>query len=319
MLPVRVHTQPGAGIFVDGSQAGTASADGTLLISALSTGDHHLEARRKGKTAAVDLHLNPVPNQSPSTPALVEINFEKGPGLVTLQVDPADASVAVFNSKGEPVQVPGPHFGLAEGRYRFVARSNGYEDREEIVDVPADTPVNVNLKLSPVSVAADPPSLTGWEPSAWTADAKSRTLTHRQPDVGVYSADPSNGKFVFAGPVGRGFLMARPKVEWVVNYHDDANYLLFSLDNNSLEMFTVAKGKKTANGKRISFPQISRFQIMQQIEPGHIITWIGIVSITGNSQGWKQLSDWAGLPDDIVAGKFGFKGPVTLTSFTHIR
>jgi serine/threonine-protein kinase len=319
LLPVRVHTQPGASIFVDGSQAGTAGADGTLLIAALPTGEHHLEARQKGKTATLDLHLNQGQNQNSSNPAVAELNFEKGPGLVTLQVDPAGASVSVFNGRGEPLPFTGLHLSLPEGHYRFLARADGYEDHEATVEVSADSSLNVNLKLSPVSVAVDPPSLTGWDSGSWTADAKSRTIVHSDTDVDLYSAQPSRGKFVFAGPMGHGFLMARPKVEWVADYRSAGNYLLFSLDRNSLEMFTVANSVKTASGSRISFSEISRYQIMLQIEPGHIITWLGTGSGTGNGQSWKQLRDWSGLPDNVDAGRFGFKGPVTLTSFTYVR
>jgi len=318
LVPVRVHTQPGASIFIDGSQAGTADADGVLLIAALPIGEHRIEARRKGKTAALDFHLNQGPNQSSSNPTVAELNFDKGPGLVTLQVDPAEAFVSVFNSKGETLPFTGLHVSLPEGRYRFLAHAIGYEDHDETVDIPADSSLNVNLKLSPIAVAADPPSLAGWETDAWTADAKSHTLVHHDTDIGLYSAQPSRGKFVFAGPIGHAFLISRPKIEWVADYRDAGNYLLFSLDHNSLELFSVANSLKTAK-ERISFPEISHYQIMLQIAPGHIVIWLGTGPGTSNGQGWKQLRDWSGLPENIDAGRFGFKGSVTLTSFTYIR
>jgi serine/threonine-protein kinase len=310
LLPVRVHTLPGASIFVDGAQAGTTSADGTLLIAALPAGGHHLEARRKGKTAAVDLTLN---QGKANTTYDADLNFEKGPGQVTLQLDPSDSTVAVYNAKGDPVSISGLHFPLPEGRYRFLVHANGFNDHDEVVNVAADNPLTVNLKLSPVSVSADAPSINGWEPGMWTANAKTHTLIHSNVSFGLYAAQPSRGKFVFAGPIGHGFLIGKPKIEWVANYRDPANYLLFSLDHDSLEMFTVSAGKKTAFGKRISFSQLSRYQIMQQIAPGRIITWLG------TDQGWKQISDWSGLPEDVDAGKFGFKGSVTLTSFSYVR
>lgn len=309
LLSIRVRTLPGASISVDGTQAGATGTDGALLIPSLSAGKHHLEALRKGKTATLDLTLNP----GEASPYIADLNFEKGPGQVTLQLDPSDSSVAVSNANGEPVSINGLHFPLPEGRYHFLARANGYNDLDQVVNVAADTPITINLKLSPVGVSTDVPSITGWEPSAWTIDAKARTLTHHNLDTGLYAAQPSRGKFVFSGSIGHGFFLARPKVEWVANYRDPANYLLFSLDHNSLQIFTVSAGKKTAFDNRISFPELSRYQIMQQIAPGHIITWLG----TG--QGWKQISDWSGLPQDVDAGKFGFKGPVTLTSFTYIR
>lgn len=309
LIPVRVHTLPGASIFVDGAQAGTTDTDGTLLITTLPAGDHHIEARHKGRTASLDLALS----QGQDNPYIADLNFKKGPGQVTLQLDPADSTVAVYNAKGNPVSFSGLQFPLPEGRYRFIARANGYNDRDEAVDVTADTPLTVNLELSPIAVSTDAPSIAGWDASAWTVNAKTHTLTHSNAAFGLYAAQPSSGKFVFAGVIGHGFLMAKPKVQWVANYHDPANYLLFSLDRDGLDIFTVSAGKKTVFGKRISLPQISHYQIMQQIAPGRITTWLG----TGH--GWKQINDWSGLPKDVDSGKFGFKGPVTLTSFTYIR
>jgi serine/threonine-protein kinase len=67
------------------------------------------------------------------------------------------------------------------------------------------------------------------------------------------------------------------------------------------------------NGSRITFAQLSKYKILLQITPGHIITSLD------DGHGWKQISDWGGLPENVDAGKFGFKGPVTLTSFSYIR
>jgi serine/threonine-protein kinase len=124
---------------------------------------------------------------------------------------------------------------------------------------------------------------------------------------------PSRGKYIFAGSFGHGFLFDKPKIEWVVNYRDPNNYLLFSLDRSGLELFTVNAGKKVAKGSRITFAQLSKYQILLQITPGHIVTSLG------DSHGWKQISDWSGLPDNVDAGKFGFKGQTTITSFSYIR
>jgi serine/threonine-protein kinase len=102
-------------------------------------------------------------------------------------------------------------------------------------------------------------------------------------------------------------------MEWVANYHDANNYLLFALDKTGLEMFTVSSGKRVAHGSKIVIPPLSKFQIMVQISPGRVTT------LLGDGHGWKQLSDWTGLPENVDAGKFGFKGPVALTSFSYTR
>ena len=309
LLPLRVRTLPGAKILVDGNPAGTTNADGSLLISALPAGAHHIEVRRSGKSSTVDVNLT----DGQGSPYVADLKLDKGAGIVTLQLDPADSAVTVYNAKGEQVPVTGTHFDLPEGRYHFIARANGYVDRGEAADVTGDGTTTVNLKLSPFTVATAAPTIDGWETSDWTADAKSHTLTHHSTDIGFYSAQPSRGKYIFAGSFGRGFLFGKPKVEWVANYRDPNNYLLYSLDRTGLELFTVSSGKRVANGNKITFPQLSKYQILLQVTPGHVITSLD------DGHGWKQISDWGGLPENVDASKFGFKGPVTLTSFSYIR
>jgi serine/threonine protein kinase len=309
LLSLRVKTLSGANILVDGNPAGTTGADGSLLISALPSGAHHIEARRSGKSATQDVNLTEGQGSTP----VADLKLDEGTSSVTLQLDPADSAVTVYNAKGEQIQMSGTTLTLPEGRYHFIARADGYVDRGEAADIKAGTPTVVNLKLSPLTVAAEAPVITGWDPDSWTADAKNHTLMHHNSDVGVYTAQPSGGRYIFAGSFGHGFLFGKPKVEWVANYHDPNNYLLFSLERNGLELFTVSSGKKVANKGRIPFSQLSTYQVMLQISPGHIVTFLG----TGH--GWKQLSDWSGLPENVDAGKFGFKGPVTLTSFSYSR
>jgi len=309
LLSLRVRTLPGAKIAVDGNAAGVTGADGSLLLSALPAGAHHIEARRNGKSSVQDVSLT----EGQGSPYVADLKLDKGPGAVTLQLDPADSAVTVYNAKGAQVPASGTHFELPEGKYHFVARASGYADRSEAADVAAEGSATVNLKLSPLAVATTAPAIDGWQPADWTADAKSHTLTHHDTDVGVYAAQPSGGKYIFTGQIGHGFLFDKPKVEWVANWRDANNYLLFSLDRTGLELFTVSSGKKMAHGSRIAIPQLSKYQILFQISPGHIVTFLG------DGHGWKQLSDWSGLPDNVDAGKFGFKGPVTLTSFSYIR
>ncbi|HEY4047915.1 MAG TPA: protein kinase [Acidobacteriaceae bacterium] len=310
LLPLRVRTLPGADILVDGNAAGTTGADGSLLLTALPAGVHHVEARRSGKASVLDVNLA----EGEESTHVAELKLDKGVGTVTLQLDPADSVITVYSGKGEQVPVTGTHFSLPEGRYHFIARANGYVDRGEAAEIAADKPTTLNLKLLPISVSTATPSIAGWEPGAWTVDAQSHTLTHHSAGIGPYGAQPSRGRYIFAGSIGHGFLLAKPKVEWIANYHHDPNnYLLFSLDRSGLELFTVNSGKRVPNGSRIAFSPVTKYQIMVQIFPGHITTSLG------DGHGWKQLSDWTGLPENVDAGQFGFKGQVTLTSFTYSR
>jgi serine/threonine protein kinase len=310
LVPLRVRTLPGANILIDGTAVGTTGVDGSLLLSAIPVGAHHIEARRSGKTSVLDINLA----DGEETPHAADLNLDKGTGAVSLQLDPADSVVTLYGPKGEQVPVTGTHFDLPEGRYHFIARANGYVDRGEAVDIAPNSPTTVDLKLSLITASTAAPSITGWESSDWTADAQNHTLTHHSSsDISLYAAQPSRGRYIFAGSVGHGFLLGKPKVEWVANYQDLNNYLLFSLDRTGLEMFTMSSGKRLPYRSKIALPSLSKYQIMVQISAGRITTSLG------DGHGWKQLSDWTGLPENVDAGKFGFKGAVTLTSFSYSR
>jgi serine/threonine-protein kinase len=308
LVPLKVRTLPGANILLDGKAVGVTGLDGILLLSS-NAGSHHIEARRNGATSTLDVDLN----EGQAAPYIADLKLDKGKGSITLELDPADSTVTVYNAKGDQVPVAGTHFDLPEGRYHFIARANGYSDRGEAADVAADGSTTVDLKLSPIAVSTAAPTIEGWDPEDWTVDAKNHTLAHHNQGVGLYAAQPARGKFIFSTSIGRGFLFDKPKIEWVANYHDPEHYLLFTLDRNGLELFSVSGGKKTAYGSKIALPTVSNYQIMLQIIPGRITTYIS------DGHKWKQLSDWAGLPDNVDAGKFGFKGSITLTSFSYIR
>ena len=307
LVSMRVRTLPGANILVDGKAAGTTGSDGSLLLAAVPAGMHHIEAHRSGKSSALDVNLA----EGDKSTHVVELSLDKATGTVQLQLDPTDSAVTVYDAKGQQVPVTGMRFDLPEGRYHFIARASGYSDRGEAVDIAANGTTPVDLKLSLITASAAAPSTTGWEPGDWTAESQSHTLTHHGTDIGLYAAQPSRGRYIFAGSIGRGFLLGRPKIEWVADYRDQNDYLLFSLDRSGLELFTIKSGKKVPNGSKITLSSLSKYQIMLQIAPGHITTSLG------DGHGWKQLSDWTGLPQNVDGGKFGFKGPVTLTSFSY--
>jgi serine/threonine-protein kinase len=308
VVPVKVRTLPGANILLDGKAAGSTGLDGTLLLSS-TVGSHHIEARREGTTSTLDINLN----VGQAGPYIADLKLDKGKGTVTLELDPANSAVTVYNTKGEQVPVVGAYFDLPEGKYHFIARANGYTDRGEAADVTANGATTVDLKLSPLAASTASPTIEGWDPQDWTVDAKNHTLVHQSQGVGLYAAQPARGKFIFSASIGRGFLFDKPRIEWVANYHDPGHYLLFTLDHSGLELFNVSGGKKTAFGNKIDLPDVSKYQILLQIMPGHITTFIS------DGHKWKQLSDWTGLPENVDAGKFGFKGSITLTSFSYMR
>ena len=306
---LHILTAPGAAVSLDGKNAGVAAADGSLVLTGVTTGEHHLDARNEGRQVTADVA---VPAQVGASQN-VELPLSAPAGAVTLQLSPADSTVTIYRANGEVVPGTSTHLSLAEGRYHFIARAPGYTDRAQAFDVTAGSAATVDLTLSPITLQQAVPTLAGWNPDEWTLDAKDRTLTHSGTDVAFYSARPDVGKYLFAGNVGRGFLLNRSRVQWVLGYHDPENYLQFSLDRSSLEFTVINAGKKTGGGGRITFPPLSSYRLLLQVEPGKVSAslWDG--------KAWKLLGHWNAPPGFIENGRFGFKGAATLTAFQYTR
>lgn len=306
---LHIHTAPGAAVSLDGKDAGVAAADGSLVLTGVTAGSHHLDARNGSQQVTASIAM---PAQAGASQK-VELPLSAPVGDVTLQLSPADSTVTIYRASGEMVPTMGTHLSLPEGRYHFIARAPGYTDRAEAFDVASGPAATVDLTLSPITLQQAVPTLAGWEPNEWTLDAKNHTLTHSGTDVAFYSANPDVGKYLFAGNVGHGFLLTRPKIQWVVGYHDPENYLQFQLDRSSLELTVVNAGKKTDGGARITFPPLSSYRLLLQVEPGKISAslWDG--------KTWKRLGHWSAPPGSIENGRFGFKGSATLTAFQYTR
>ncbi|WP_254063757.1 protein kinase [Granulicella sp. S190] len=309
-----IHTVPDVEVLMDGHTVGRAGSDGTLTLPAVAIGTHHLEARHGGKASVQDVTLS----EADGVLKEVSLKLDDEPGAVTLQLAPAETVVTAFNPDGKQVPLPSAAVGgailnLPEGRYRFVATADGYTDRTETVDVIAGKSATVNLTLTPVAFMEAAPTIEGWDKGEWNLDAKAHTLTHNGGDIGFYSVQPERGRYTFGGSLGRGFLLNRPRVEWVVNYRGPDDYLLFSLDHTGLELFSVVKGKKISHGTKIELSVRGPYKIMVNVEPQRIK-----VSLL-ESGAWKLLHDWTDLPADDNQGKFGFKGAVTLSNFNFSK
>jgi serine/threonine-protein kinase len=104
-------------------------------------------------------------------------------------------------------------------------------------------------------------------------------------------------------------VFGRRKLEWVANYRDPRNYLLFSLDADGLEIFTVEDGKREAHGPRLIVPKVNYYTFLVQVQSARITTSMQDGAV------WKVLSDWNNLPRDVDRGKFGFKDQATIYNF----
>jgi len=170
LATVTVQTQPGAHVFVDNKLAGTAQADGTLLIGGLNPGQHSLRTSLdKFTDGSEDVTLNagerktlpiametvlppPPPPPAPPPPVfgklLLRSNVEKAEVLI-------DGKLKGLTERGGGLELP-----LEPGKYKVQLKKNSYQDSpEQKIQITAKKDTTAKLKLekstTPISPAVD--------------------------------------------------------------------------------------------------------------------------------------------------------------------
>jgi hypothetical protein len=122
---------------------------------------------------------------------------------------------------------------------------------------------------------------------------------------------PASGTFVFSAMLTKGH-----SLQWVLNYSDPKNYILFQIDENNFYRTVIRNGQKTDQiivpdkSDRKSFRtlqiRVSSMELVHQIKHG---------------DSWTVLDRWTQPGANLGLGKFGFYIPgndeVALSSFAH--
>ena len=87
-----------------------------------------------------------------------------------------------------------------------------------------------------VDLALAPGGMSDWEqPESWIPQKDS--FVHRGGNFVLLHTSPTSGTFSFSA-----FLQKGHRLQWVLNYMDDKNYLLFSMDQNFFYRSLVRDG-----------------------------------------------------------------------------
>ena len=127
----------------------------------------------------------------------------------------------------------------------------------------------------------------------------------------LYGVAPASGTFVFSAMPAKGHLL-----QWVLNYSDQKNYVLFQMDENNFYRTVIRNGEKTdeikvtdkgdKKGFRTILIRVSPTEFVHQIKQG---------------DNWTVLDRWTQPGANLSLGKFGFYIPgndqVALSSFSH--
>jgi Flp pilus assembly protein TadD len=292
---------PGTAVFVDQTPVGTIQPDGTLSVSTVNPGYHTVELRKERfKPRQFQEHF--VVGGAISL-AAADVALEAAPGELKITFAPADAKVAI--AKGELLIMvsSGVPLNLAAGTYTLTARTADRFTRSSTLEVIAGEYTTLDLSLAPSGMSK-------WDdPGAWKPEKDS--FVRKGGDFVLYGAVPTAGTFDFSVMLTRGHLL-----QWMLNYTDPKNYVLFQMDDNNLYRTVIRNGEKTDEIKvpdkgskkslRTLRIHVSPTEIVHQIKHG---------------DSWPVLDRWTQRGANLSLGKFGFYIPgddeVALSSFAH--
>jgi tetratricopeptide (TPR) repeat protein len=294
---------PGTVVLVDQTPVGTVQADGTLSVSAVNPGDHTVELRKERfKTRQLKKHF--VVGGSTSLSA-ADTALEAVPGELKITFTPADATLALV--KGDLLKIvrSGVPLDLAPGTYTLTARTAERFTRSSTLEVISGQSKTLDLSLAPSGMSK-------WEdPGSWKQEHERGSFIRKGGDFVLYGIAPTSGTFVFSAMLAKGHFL-----QWVLNYTDRNNYVLFQMDDKNFYRSVIHNGKKTDEiivpdkGDKKSFRtlhvRVSPTELVHQIREG---------------DGWTVLDRWTQPGTNPSIGKFGFYIPgsdeVELSSFAH--
>ena len=293
---------PGTTVLVDQTPVGIIQPDGSLSISSVSPGDHTLELRKdRFKPRQFKEHFVPGGNISL---AAADAALDAAPGELRITFAPADAKVAIARTGELPTMVSsGVPLNLVAGTYTLTARTAERFTRSSTFEIVAGQSKTMDLSLAPNGMSK-------WEdPGAWKHEGDS--FLRQGGDFVLYGVVPSSGSFAFSATVTKGRLL-----QWVFNYTDSKNYVLFRMDDNNFYRAVIRNGQKA---EEIIVPDKSDKKNSRTL---HIrVSSTEIVHQVGHGDSWRVLDRWTQPGANLSLGKFGLYLPgndqVSLSGFAH--
>ena len=293
---------PGAQVFIDQSPVGTVQPDGTFNLSTINPGDHVVELRKdRFISKRIQKHFVAGPNVALTGADAV---LEAGTGELRITFSPPEAAVNLAKAGETPVKVTsGAPLSLPPGTYTVTARVADNLTRTSTVEVVAGQSKSLDLSLVPSGMSK-------WDdPAGWKPDKNG--FLHKGGDFVLYGVSPTSGTFAFSVMLQKGH-----RLQWVVNYLDPNNYVLFQMDENNFYRTVVHKGQKSDEYKAPHKSEKKTFRFMQiRVTPNEILHQVK------EGDAWVILDKWSVPGTNLAAGKFGFYIPgndqVSLASFSH--
>jgi|HubBroStandDraft_1064217.scaffolds.fasta_scaffold00029_64 serine/threonine protein kinase len=293
---------PGTAVLIDQTPVGTVQPDGSLNVATINPGDHIVELRKdRFKPKQIKKHF--VVGTAVSLTAS-DVALEVAPTELRITFTPADAQVTVAKTGDTPTKVVnGSPLSLAAGSYTLMAKTADNFTRSSTVELTAGQSKSLDLSLAPSGMSK-------WDdPAGWKQDKDS--YVRKGGDFVTYGISPTSGTFVFSAMLVKGH-----RLQWVLDYTDANNYILFQMDDNNFYRTVIRNGEKGDETKVPHKNDKKSFRSLQirvaQNEITHMIR---------QGDAWVVLDHFTQSGSNLALGKFGFYIPgndqVALSTFGH--
>ena len=291
---------PEAEVIIDGKTNGATTASGNFTAE-LSPGKHNFRVHKPGyEDASFALTLQAGANKS------TQLMNKLAVGTLSFRINPKDATITyrLEGTQEEHTAANGSDVTLKPGSYEISAVAKDHKQRVQMVPVTAGKPVLVDWTLEGPATQHEVHSIEAFEdPANWKFDKDTGGWYYHE--VAGYSWLRKNeGAFRFAilKPGKSGFFK-KQRVEWSVDRKDDQR-IDYVLDNKQLRRRIVENGKEGPEAK---------FDLPTGSQP-YLILEVGITkdNVITKIDG-KAVDTVKRSAPGSPLGKFGFKGPVSLT------
>lgn len=300
-LSIRNAT-PGAEVLIDQVSLGTIGADGSFQSSNISPGEHTLELSKEKHRPVQLQRVFPVGHTVEVQGG--EVTLRALYGTLRLAVSPPGARVTATRAgEAQPRAIPQNTVELEEGAWTLVARAPGYLERTERVQIAAGQTVSVELALTrearPAAVIAS--GMDGFEhPQNWTQEGE--WFVRRGGNLVLHKPAPKGGTFSFNIMLAEGGGWFRGKrLEWVVDFRDERNHLLFQLDKDSFRRTVHVGGRKTETRRQHGLPVPEQITATVEIE----VTPTSVIHRFRRGDDWVVVDSLSVPGQNFTLGQFG--------------
>jgi len=293
---------PGMQVLIDQAPMGSVAPDGSFGLATIAPGDHVIELRKdRFSTKRAQKHF-----VAGATVALTgaDAALEAGTGELRITFSPPDATVSLTKSGDTPIKLTsGTPLNLPPGTYTLTTRTADSVTRSTTLEIIAGQSKSLDLALGPSGMSK-------WEDSnGWKPDKNG--FTRKGGDFVLYGVSPASGTFAFSAMLQKGH-----RLQWVLNYVDSNNYILFQMDENNFYRTILHNGQKS---EEVKTPHKSDKKSLHSLQIR--VTPTEIVHQAREGDAWVLLDKWSAPGTNLAAGKFGFYIPgndqVAVPTFSH--